>query len=526
MSATNDLDTFGQLAFVSSKKAVLNLLAFQKNDPTDPGSYLCEKITEYKCGAGSVLFDGFCYTLFTTPVNHAQADYSCQLLGGQMLAVKSRKQQTFINAAFPSNVAGYTQIWLDYRKITNNISDAFFRGLDGTPFTFDSSGIDFTYANPDLTDPNKNCVVMDTTQGDFNGWKTLSCFENASYICQQPQIISPALVRIIPKMQLLLPFDLYSGFMDLTMPARGNIGNMVAISTDSHLPSGLVGAAHFLGSSDSFIRIDNVGNLKNIRYQFGISIAMWVYIDIIYDGETQVLIDARPECNTGAELDEGFTLSIVNQPAQNITTPTTNPTCSIIAQSSGPSATTVQQQNTVIVAKLCSYNFTTRCTNFISPTTFKIPMKQWVHIGFSYNAVSKLGSFFIDQNYGYYDKTTGSDVINKYFSFDSGNWLTNSSSVAVNAPIQIGSSKYDQKAFSGKISCLLWYEGPITHPQFSYLKECPVNVTYQGKSTICPPGFDYYKGNCYKISSKAQDFATAEAYCTSTPGKNFAVEFE
>jgi Lectin C-type domain len=524
MSTTSDWDTFGQIGFVSSKKAALNLLPFQKDDPTDPANYLCEKITEYTCNTGSFLFDGLCYTLFPTPVNHAQADYNCQLLGGQILTIKSRKQQTFINAAFPANVAGYTQIWLDYRKITYSTSDASYRALDDTTFVFDSSGIDFTNVTPDLTDPSKNCVAMDVTQGDFNGWKTLSCFENASYICQQPQLISPALVRIIPDIQLLLPLDLYSGFMDLTMALRGNTGNMVAISTDSYLPSGLVGAAHFLGISDSYVLIDNVGILKNIRYQFGISISMWVYIDMIYDGETQVVIDARPECNTGSEIDEGFTLSLVNQLAQNIATITTNPTCAMLAQSAGTSTTTAQQQNISMVAKLCNYNVTTKCTNFISPTVFKIPVNQWIQIGFSYNAVSKRGSFFIGQNYGYYDKTSGSDVINGYFTFDSGNWLTNSSSVAVNAPIQIGSSKYDQKAFSGKISCLQWYEGPLTHPQFLYLKDCPVNVTYQGKSSLCPQGYDYYKKNCYKISLKAQDFATAEAYCTSTPGRKKVIK--
>jgi hypothetical protein len=452
-------------------------------------------------------------------VTHAQADYTCNLLGGQLLQIRNRKQQTFINAAFPAQTSGYTQIWLDYRKITYNPEDLSFRAEDDTVFVFNSSGIDFTYSVPVLNDLSKNCVAMDSTEGNFNGWKTLSCFENASFICQQQQILSPAMIRIIPNKQLLLPLDLYSGFADLTLPSRTNVASLVAISTDQYLPSGLVGAAHFLGNSDSALRIDNIGT-KSIRSQFGISVSMWIYIDLIYDSETQVLIDARPDCITGSEVDEGFTLSLINKLASSISSPATNSNCSAGSQLAGLNATT-SFQSVKLVAKLCSFNnSSTKCENFISPSAYNIPVKQWTPIGFSYNAVSKLGSFFIGPNFGYYDKTFGSDVVSDYFTYDSGNWLTNSSSVAVNAPIQIGSSKYNQfQAFSGKISCLQWYEGPITQPQFVYLNKCPVNNTYQGKSSLCPQGFEYYKRNCYKFATKAQDFATSEAYCTSTPGK-------
>jgi Lectin C-type domain len=515
-------DTFGQIGFVNPKQAVLNVAPFQKTDSTEATNYLCEKINEYTCNAGSFLFDGACYTLILNQLTHAQADYNCRLLGGQLLQIRNRKQQTFINAAFPAQTSGYVKIWLDYRKVTYNPADLSFRAADDTVFVFNSSGVDFTYSAPELNDPLKNCVAMDSTQGDFNGWKTLSCFENASFICQQPQVLSPSLVRIIPKIQLLLPLDLYSGFADLALSSRTNIANMVAISTDQYLPSGLVGAAHFLGNSDSVIRIDN-GGTKGIRSQFGISVSMWIYIDLMYDGETQVLIDARPDCISGSEVDEGFTLSLVKKYASSISSPPTNSTCSALSQMSVQSANT-SVVSVKLVAKLCTYNnSSTKCDNFISPSSYNIPVKQWTSIGFTYNAVSKLGSFFIGPNYGYYDKTVGSNVINGYFSYDSGNWLTNSSSVAVNAPIQIGSSKYGQStAFSGKLSCLQWYEGPITHPQFVYLSKCPVNNTYQGKSSLCPQGFEYYKKNCYKFATKAQDFATAEAYCTSPPGKGIS----
>ena len=518
--STSSTGQFGQINFANPFKAFLNAVPFDKNDLSESTNYLCEKINEYTCNAGSFLFDGLCYTLIKNQVTHAQADRNCNLMGGQLLKIKNRKQHTFINAAFPPSSGQYSQIWLDYRKITYSTSDLSFRAIDDTTFVFDASGIDFTYAAPILTDSSMNGVVMDSSQGDFRGWRTVSCFQNASYICQQPQMLSPSLIRILPTKQLLLPLDLYSGFQDLTRSARTNIGSLVAISTDQFLQSGLVGAAHFLGRSDSFLRIDNVGSMKGIRYQFGISISMWIYIDIIYDGETQVLIDARPECITGSEVDEGFTLSLANTPVSSITSSASNPTCSSLSSASGGTATTTNNQNVVLVAKLCSYSTTTKCDTFISPSAYFIPIKQWTQIGFSYNAISKSGTFFIDQNYGYYDKISGVDALSRYFTYDSGNWLTNSSSVAVNAPIQIGSNKYQQtEAFAGKISCLQWYEGPIIQPQFLYLKQCPANMTYYpSKATLCPQGYEYYKKNCYKFSLRAQDFATAEAYCTSSPG--------
>ena len=515
-------DHFGQICFTNPLKAYLQVTAFGNSDPTEPTNYLCEKINEYTCNNGSFLFEGLCYTLVKSLVTHAQADYNCHLMGGQILKIVNRKQQTFINAAFPASVLGYNHIWLDYRKITFNMSDLSFRAIDDSTFVFDSSGVDFTNTNdpPILDDPTMNCVIVNTTpEGEFNGWKTLSCLENASYICQQRQLLSPAFSRIIPSKELLLPLDLFSGFKDLVISQRANQGRLVAISEDKFLPSGLIGAAHFLGESDSFIRIDNVGQAKGIRYQFGISVSMFIYIDLIYDGETQVLIDARPDCLTGFEIDEGFTLSLTNAPVNSILTMSTNPKCADYLNVSGSNVTTSVNQAVVLVAKLCTYNVTTKCDKFVSPKAYYVPVKQWTHIGFTYNAVSKLGTFFIDEHYGFYNKLSGLDALSRYFTYDSANWLTNSSSVAVNAPIQIGSNKYQQSgAFSGKISCMQWYEGPLTQSQFLHLKQCPVNSTYLSKAALCPQGFEYYKKMCYKFSVKAQDFATAEAYCTSSPG--------
>jgi hypothetical protein len=497
---------------------VLSVTSFAKNDPTTPSYFLCEKITDYTCPAGSFLFDGLCYTLFTNLVTQAQADRNCYLMGGQLLAVLSRKQMTFINAAFPSYDYGYNVIWLDYRKITYNLTDTVFRAIDDRNIVFsNSTGLDFTSTAPVLTDPNVNCVVMDASEGDFNGWRSISCFQNASYICQQSQLLAPSLRRIIPVLQLLLPLDLYSGFRDLVLMSRPNSGNLVAISADKYLPSQLAGAAHFLGKSNSYLHIDNGAPAKSINSQFGISVSMWIYIDVIYDFERQFLIDARPECNTGLETDEGFVLYLWNRQIEafmlnySIPLPCNMSTPFIV--------TTATTQNVHLAAKLCSYNTTTKCQVFFSPETYLVPVKKWTHVGFTYSAVSQRGTFFIDNNYGYYNGSTQSDSLSSYFSFDSLNWLTNSTSVAVSAPIRVGSRKYQQSgSFAGKMSCLQWYEGPLTQSQFLHLSKCPVNSTYSGIVSLCPIGFHYYKKNCYKFSPQPQDFSTAEAYCTSTPG--------
>jgi Lectin C-type domain len=517
--ALTDPERFGKISFIDNKKSYLQVSAFENQDNSDPTFFLCEKINEYSCNPGSFLFEGLCYTYINSSLTHAQADQMCHLMGGQILKIESRKQQTFINAALMSSGNTYYQIWLDYRKFTYPYDNSF-RAIDDTTFIFNSSGIDFTNINLPI-DPSLNCVAITyTPDGYFDGWQTISCLANASSICQQEQLLSQAFTRIIPAKQVLLPLDLNSGFKDLVYPQRGNIANLVAITTEQFVPSGLVGASHFLGTGDSFIQIDNVGSSKGIRYMFGISVSMWIYIDLIYDGETQFLIDARPDCVTGSEIDEAFTMSLINSQPNTITPPITNPSCSSLKNISGqPLITTSLSQNVVLASKLCSYNVTTKCDIFISPQTLPIPVKKWTHIGFSYNAVSKQGTFFINSQFGYYNKISGQDVLGKYFKYDSANWFTNASSVAVNAPVQVGSGKYQQSnAFSGKLSCLQWYEGPLKHSQFQYLKDCPVNATYPRKAALCPQGFEYYKKNCFKFSSKPQDFATAEAYCTSSSG--------
>jgi hypothetical protein len=518
-------ERFGKIAFIDNKKSFLQVSAFDKQDYSNATFFLCEKINEYTCNPGSYLFDGNCYTYITSKVSHAQADQMCHLMGGQILKIESRKQQTFINAALFLNGNSDSQIWLDYRKLTYT-SDYSFKAIDDTHFIFNSSGIDFTnqYDPPNLDDSSRSCIVISyTPEGEFYGWQTMSCLDNASYVCQQEQLLSPTFLRTIPAKQLLLPLDLNSGFKDLVNPQRGNVANLVAISTEQFVPSGLVGSAHFLGRSDSFVQIDNVGSSKGIRYMFGLSVSMWIYIDLIYDGETQFLIDARPECVTGSEIDEAFTLFLMNSQPKNVMPPITGPSCSSLKNiSSQPLITTSVNQSAVLASKLCSYNVTTRCDIFFSPAAFPIPMKKWTHIGFTYNAVSKLGTFFVNNQFGYFDNSSKQDVLSKYFKYDSANWFTNASSVAINAPIQVASDKYQpSNAFSGRISCLQWYEGPITQSQFLYLKECPVNTTYPKKAALCPQGFEYYKKSCFKFSSKPQDFATAEAYCASFSGKLF-----
>jgi hypothetical protein len=515
--STSTPGQFGQLFFTGPQKAALNVFPFDKYDQTDYSNYLCEKINDYTCPSGSYLFDGLCYTLVSTPLTHAQADYSCSLMGGQLIQIKSRKQQTFINAAFPTNPSSYDLIWLDYRKVTYDNSDLAFRALDGSTIIFDSTGLDFTSSGQVSLDPAKNCVVMNGTDYN-NAWTPISCFAKASYICQQPQQLAPTLVRTIPAKQLLLPLDLFSGLRDQVLPARANLGSLVAVTTDLVLPSGLAGAAHFLGKSNSNIKIDNSSPSKSIYSQFGVSVAMWIYIDLIYDGETQTLIDARPECVTGSETDEGFTLSLVNlKSTPALITSSPPKACSTVLPAF--TVTTTLKQNVVLYAKLCNYNYTTVCQYFASPNTYFVPVQTWTHIGFTYNAVTQTGTFFIDNQYGYYNPASNSDVVGKYFSYDSGRWLTNSSSAAVSAPIQLGSAKYQQPgALAGKMSCLQWYEGPLTQSQFLYLSRCPVNATYPGKAALCPQGFYYYDGYCFKFSAQPQDFATAEAYCTSAPG--------
>ena len=518
-----------ELVFKADGTPLIMVHEFEKQDSTTAGSFLCEKDESWTCPEGSIFFQKICYQLNILGVSQPEAEYMCSSNGGKLLNIQDRMQHTFITAAFPPSVHNYSTIWLSLQTYTNNPLDNLYYEPESilTDFKFDSSSAtDYTSVDQPYVE-NENCVVLDGTDTTIiNSFKKVSCHQNSSFVCEYPLQLTPYLVKIMPEIQLLMPLDSYSGIQDLAYPTRQNSESLLAMTEEVILESGLIGSSNFMGSALSYVDIENTGTNKEMKSSFGISISMWVYIDlaVMFDNEIQMLIDARGDCNDGLEVSQGFTMFLTKTPATHTVAEFMHDQCGLIYNNSiadllpSPSMNPSFQIRANV--ELCSKQAddTILCTQIASSDT--INQLQWVQIGFTFNDVSKRGTFFVDETYGYTNLTDAKKHNVKYFDFDTNGWFSES---AVNTIIRVGSAKFQapegQKNFAGKISCLQMYEGPLTLAQFITLSKCPVSESYLRKASLCPPEYDYYKGSCYKLSEKEEEFSTAEALCVPPSGK-------
>ena len=510
----------GQLKYNADKTPKVMLYEFGMKDSTMPSNYLCEKELAVVCPNGYFLFQSLCYKFNQVQVTQSEAERLCIEEGAKLLELQATMQQTFILAAFQAPAYGHTKIWLNYQK--NTFPVVHYRGEYGI-FDF-QNGLKYTGNNTGNT--AEFCVYMDSLDTVPNSWKMGSCHENASFICEKSPELSPNLKKNIQRPQVLMPFDEATGFKDLAYTERVNNNNLVAITNEGNLNSGLIGAAHFQGYPLSYIDIENIGTNKQMRSSFGISISMWVYVEQMFDDEKQFLIDARNNCSDIEPITYGFFMFLSKIP-DNETTALYSPAlnCSQIydlSKSQTPKSGEDPSKKIRAIVQLCSTQAdkSVLCRRFSSSTSKPLKAEKWHHIGFTYNDVEKQGTFFIDDSYGYTDMTDSKNYEYSYFSFDSNGWW----SKAFNSLIRIGSKKFQAQAgqdnFVGKISCLQMYEGPLEWNQFNYLSKCPVPITHP-TAKLCPPGYDYYAKQCYMISSTALDFAAAEASCISPPGNKY-----
>lgn len=512
----------GELIFQTDGSPQIMAHEFGKQDSTLAQNFLCEKDESWTCPDGFIMFQQLCYQLNINEMTQAEAEIVCNDNGGRLLHIETRMQHTFITAAFPPTVYKHNQTWLHIQKQTNGPLDIFYSGPNGI-FVFDF--IDYA-SNPQLDVPDENCVVMDATDASVvNAFKKVSCQQTASFICENQLILDPYYIKIMPEVQVLLPLDYVSGIEDLAYPDRQNYENLVALTEDIVLESGLIGSSHFMGNALSYIDIENSGVDKEMKSSFGISISMWVNLDenAIYDNEIQMLVDSRTECGDGSEVSEGFTMFLTKTMLSETLDPFTNNIgCGLLYNNSMlefPMKLVMPLFEIRPSVELCSKQAdgTMLCTRIAASE--KITQGEWVHIGFTFNDISKKGTFFVGDTFGYLDLTVAENHQVEYFTFDTNGWW---SSNAVNEFIRIGSAKFQApqglKNFAGKISCLQIYEGPLTLAQFITLAKCPVGESYPKKAELCPADYDYYKGYCYKLSLKEEEFSTAEALCISPPG--------
>ena len=517
----------GELVFKTDGTPLIMAHEFDKQDNTAPGSFFCEREESWTCPNGFVLFHKLCYELNLNEVSQPESEYLCSSKGGKLLDIQNRMQHTFITAAFPPLIHNYNSIWLSIQKRTKTPLDNLYYGPESNiiDFKFEStSSTDYTSTDqPDKEE--ENCVVLDGTDTTVvNSFKKVSCHQNSSFICEYPLQLTPFYANIMPEIQLLMPLDTVSGIKDLAYPVRQNSENLLAITEEVILENGLIGSSNFMGSPLSYVDIENTGTDKEMKSSFGISISMSIYLDgfAMFDNEMQMLIDSRADCENELEVSEGFRMFLTKTPVAHTVTPFTHEECGLIYNNSMSDLplSSINPSNLVRAnVELCSKqaDATILCTQIAS--SYTINQLQWVQIGFTFNDVSKKGTFFVGESYGYTNLSDAKVHHLEYFSFDTNGWW---SVYAVNSLIRVGSAKFQapegQKNFAGKISCLQIYEGPLTLAQFVTLKKCPIKESYSRKAMLCPPEYDYYKGSCYKLSEKEEEFSTAEAYCTSPTG--------
>ena len=157
------------------------------------------------------------------------------------------------------------------------------------------------------------------------------------------------------------------------------------------------------------------------------------------------------------------------------------------------------------------------CTTFKSSSSTPIPENQWTYFGFTYQTYNKIGTFIINQVYGYEDGTTVYE--NHHFTFNAKFWLSVNQGFGAN--FRIGSEandfQSDSQSFSGKLSCLQIYDLFLKPSQMQHVANCPVESRYT-RMTVCPSGHTLLRGHCYWISSKDDTFSNAEYTCIDNGG--------
>merc|ERR1712020_777018 len=96
-----------------------------------------------------------------------------------------------------------------------------------------------------------------------------------------------------------MPLDEVSGLRDHDRRARQISPSLVALTNQVNKHSGLQGSAVFLGSTDSFVDISNLAG--DIVVKMGLTVLMWLKVEVMSDGDIRYLLDARASCLTGQE---------------------------------------------------------------------------------------------------------------------------------------------------------------------------------------------------------------------------------
>ena len=527
---------FSQLVFTDKQKANLMLHAYHKdNQTTAKDNYLCEKDNYWACPEDYLLFQEVCYKIHEKEVTLAKADEICKLDGGKVIEIQTRMHQSFINGMLDSVInSSISKTWVGYKRKTNSLTEMSYKPLSSDANTqgFDfENGLDFTEAHH-AANEGDDCVLMEyrSDSGFVNGWKKVSCFDEASVICQRSQIVNDKVLGTLPIPEVMIPFDASIGFSDYNKNTRETVAKLVAITNEGNRKSNLLGSAHFLGKPSSYIEIVGKGNGKDeIFVNFGLSVLLWIKIDKINRGEKQVLIDASGICETGAEKDHSFILFLEKSFSSSEQIDQGTTCADLLLGKTTATLTPARgvQEMITLNAILCDGPALGggSCKQFRSTESMPILEQEWTFVGFTFDKIEKKGTFIVNDIFGYTDIDTGAYEESKYFTYDTKNWLITD---AVIGPLRIGSRKFQHPTtgvenFAGQMSCLQLYEGSLAPSLADHLKSCPVVEEHHGKFKLCPPGFEFIKDNCFLLETKTMEFASAEYDCVSRSTSNYTV---
>ncbi|XP_043221638.1 perlucin-like [Amphibalanus amphitrite] len=132
------------------------------------------------CPSGYIPCGGRCYARLHRPVEYAQAERECSLLGAHLAVPRSRQQSLCV-----AGLAGHEDVWLG---ITDRDEEGFFQGADGRPVT-DNEGQVWSPTQPDNAGGVEHCVsswkVKDGVR--FGEWNDYPCTGIRLYpMCQLP----------------------------------------------------------------------------------------------------------------------------------------------------------------------------------------------------------------------------------------------------------------------------------------------------------------------------------------------------
>ena len=474
---------YSSFEFTAAKVAQLEFSAFQKTDSAEDKGYLCEKETEWSCpDADWVLFQEVCYKFNPANVTLGTADNECKKEGGKVAQVDTRLHATFLNAWLQE--FNFTNIWLGHRRHTTTTSaaeDNLYSSSTGGELSdpglqvtnFQASG-----GTPD--DASHDCLVMDSAEGDHNGWKTAACSDVASFVCQVgQQLSSEKQLGIPPLPELLMPLDLISGFKDYHVNKRdANVSN-VAITYSESPENSLRGAAHFTGKPDSYIQlIPSTKDDEKVVTKFGFTISAWVYLDKLETEDRAVLIDASGPCATGSEQYNSFQLWIEkSMPVASGTAINPPEACGSIT-TIGPDSGSGAEEFIKLKAILCDGPVVGvspiqpgTCATFESASSMPLTEEKWEYVGFSFDTFTRKGTFVVNEMYGYQG---AGPMENKHFEYSSSlitanSWFGEGSLSGFEGPLRIGSKKYQKpdswSGLLGKLSCLQIHSGGLSPAQ-------------------------------------------------------------